>query len=572
MRRALSPILKDGLAGARGYLWAIVAFSFAINLLTLALPLYTVQLYDRVLLSGSGATLTVITLAALAALLCSAVLEDVRTRLFVAIGARFDGRLAAILLDRQVETSVRSGGLERAQSLRELDGLRHVLTGSGALAMLDLPWTPLFILMCFVLHPALGATALVGSLGLVGLALLNQSLVDEPMTRSTKAGEAGYAMTDMVLRNAEVVQAMGMLPDLMSRWRALRGGMITAQAQASFRNAAMGSAIKFFRLVLQITVFGLGAWLVIQRDLSAGALFAASLLTTRALAPIDQVVAVWPQLVTARLGLARVQEALLQPARPAAMALPEPIGDLSVEGLVFMTPGGREPILKGLSFALPAGESLGIVGPSAAGKSTLARLLVGALKPSAGVCRLDGADVYSWDRDGWSRAVGYVPQDIELFDGTIRDNICRFKEAEPRAIVKAAKLAGVHEMILRLPDGYETVIGAYGATLSGGQRQRLAIARAVFGDPKFIVFDEPNSNLDGEGEEVLRHLFAALRAQGTTVVVIAHRPSVLAHLDNVLVMAHGRLVEFGPVPAIMPKIAPGFPVPMPPPRVVGGSA
>ena len=560
MTRTIPPLLKQGLARSGGALAAAAAFSAALNLLTLAMPLYTIQLYDRVLVSGSGATLAAITLAAMAALAAGSFLEDVRTRLFVAVGCRFDAELSAPLLVRQVEASVRSGGAGAGQALRDLDTVRQTITGGGTLALLDLPWTPLFIIACALLHPLMGAVVLAGALIMIGLAMLNQWAVAQPLQQSGEQAEASYGLTDLLLRNAEVVQAMGMLPDLMRRWRALRAGLMNRQALASVRNSKIASFIKFFRYLLQIAVFATGAMLVVDHKISGGGLFACSLLTARALTPIDQIVGVWRQLVLGHAAMGRVHSAMTGPERPAAMALPDPQGRLSIEGVTYLPPGSKAPAVMNLTLAVAPGEVLGVVGASASGKSTLARLIVGAVQPSTGVVRMDGADVYSWDRAAFGHTVGYLPQDIELFDGTVRDNVCRFRDGSPDAIVKAAQLAGAHEMILRLPEGYETRIGAVGAGLSGGQRQRIALARAVFGDPRLVVLDEPNSNLDGEGELALQQLIGMLKAAGSTLIFIAHKPSLLSGMDRIAVMANGMLAGQGPAAEMMALIAPGYPV------------
>ena len=558
MALKLPSLLKLVYAGSKREIVAAAGFSFVLNLLSLAMPLFTIQLYNRVLLSGSGATLAVITIAALAALGVAALLEDIRSRLLVSFGCRFDAQFSAPLFARLVETAVRTGGLMRGQTLRDLDTARQVMTGGGALALLDLPWTPLFIIACAFLHPLLGLLSLMGAASLVGLALLNQKMVDEPLALSARSGEASYGLTDAVIRNAEVVQAMGMLPALMLDWRKLRLGLMHRQAVASVRNANISGLIKFFRYGLQIAIFATGAWLVINQSMSSGALFAASLLTARALSPIDQFVAVWRQLVTGQAALERVEAAFAAPERPAAMPLPNPTGRLSVENLTYLPPGARAPVLTNVRFSLEPGDALGVVGASAAGKSTLARLIVGAIKPSNGVVRLDGGDVYSWDREAFGQVVGYLPQGVELFDGTIRDNICRFRACDPEAIVAAARLAGAHDLILNLPNGYETFIGSAGAILSGGQRQRIGLARAVFGSPRLVVLDEPNSNLDTEGETALTDLLAHLKADGATVLLIAHRPSALAGMDRVIVLAGGMLTVSGLVSEIMPMIAPGY--------------
>ena len=558
MSLKIPPLLKQAYAGSKSAVLAAAGFSFALNFLSLAMPLFTMQLYNRVLLSGSGATLAVICIAALSALGAAALLEDVRSRLLVSFGCRFDAQFSAPLFARLVESSVRTGGLSSAQALRDLDVLRQVMTGGGTLALLDLPWAPLFIIACGFLHPLLGLVSLVGALALLGLAMLNQQIVAEPLADSARSGEASYGLTEAVMRNAEVVQAMGMLPAILADWRRLRLTMMHRQALASMRNANISGLIKFFRYALQVAIFSTGAWLVIEQKMSPGAMFAASLLTARALTPIDQVVGVWRQLVTGQAALERVQSAFAAPPRPSAMPLPNPLGKVSAEGLTYVAEGGRAPILANVNFVLEPGESVGIVGASAAGKSTLARLIVGAIKPTSGVVRLDDGDVYSWDREAFGHAVGYLPQDVELFDGTIRDNICRFRACEPEQIVLAARMAGAHELILRMPNGYETVIGGTGATLSGGQRQRIGLARAVFGDPRLVVLDEPNSSLDGEGEAALAQLLGRLKTRGASVIMIAHKPSALAGLDKVMVLMNGGLAAMGPVAQILPMIAPGY--------------
>jgi ATP-binding cassette subfamily C exporter for protease/lipase len=572
MALKIPPLLKEGLAGCRSAIVATVGFSFALNLLTLAMPVFTIQLYNRVLSSGSGATLALISLAAIVAFAAAGFLEDIRAQLLVGIGCRLDAALSGPLFSRLVEASVRTGGLAQGQTLRDLDTLRTTLTGGGALALLDLPWTPLFIIGCAMLHPLLGLLSLVGTGVLIGLALLNQAAVAQPLSESARQGEASYGLTDAVIRNAEVVQAMGMLPAILGGWRGLRAGLMHQQSLASIRNSQVGSLIKFVRMLLQIAIFAAGAWLVVDQKLSAGALFASSLLTTRALAPIDQIVGVWRQLVVGVASLRRVESAFAVPDRMSAMALPHPEGRLSVENLTYVPTGARAPALVNVTFALEPGESLGVVGASAAGKSTLARLIVGAIRPSNGVVRLDGGDAYTWDREAFGKAVGYLPQDVELFDGAIRDNICRFRETGPAAIVAAAQLAGAHDLILRLPNGYDTHIGATGATLSGGQRQRIGLARAVFGDPKLIVLDEPNANLDGEGEGALQQLLGRLKSRGVTVLMIAHRPSSLVALDKVLVLNNGGMAAMGPVAQMLQMIAPGFTVPARPTPVPAPAA
>jgi PrtD family type I secretion system ABC transporter len=560
MPRLFSPIFLAGLIGYKRYLACAGIFSFFMNILTLAIPLYSIQVYDRVMVSGSGSTLLVLTIAVLGGLGAATALEDIRTRLLVALGIHFDGQLAARVFEREIESENVTGHRSSGRTIRDLDQVRHVLTGSGALALFDLPWTPLFIAVCFYLHALLGVITLFGTLVVFALALANQWLVERPLKASAEETEASYRLTDGAIANAETVRAMGMLPDLARRWTAMRSSAISSQASASTLNASISSVIKFSRYTLQVATLAAGAWLVVDRELSAGGLFASSMICTRALMPIDQIVAVWRQLTSGWAALQRVEAALAGPGIPRAMKLPRPQGRISAENLVFVPAGSKVPTISNVSFEVEPGDAVGVVGPSAAGKSTLARLVVGAIRPSHGSVRLDGAETWTYDRSDFGALVGYLSQSVELFEGTIADNIARFRQADSLAIVAAARTASVHEMILSLPKGYETVLAPSGAPLSGGQRQRIALARAVFGDPKLVVLDEPNSNLDGEGEAALHNVLAVLKARRATVFMIAHRPSMLVALDKVLVLRNGTVGEFGTVERVMPRIAPGFPV------------
>jgi PrtD family type I secretion system ABC transporter len=560
MTRTLSPVIGAGLSGYKRFLvWAAV-FSVFVNLLTLSIPIYTIQVFDRVLPSGSGATLIVLTIAVLAGIAAASALEEVRARLLISLGIQFDAQLSTQLFERLVERDGDASSATKGAAVRDLDSVRHALTGSAILTLFDLPWTPLFLCACFYLHPVLGVLAVAGALVVMGLAVLNQVLVGRRISTSAKLTEESYRLTEGVIGNAETVRAMGMLPELSRRWSSIRVQAIGMQADASASNSSVSSVIKFVRYTLQVLIMGAGAWLAVGREISPGSLFAASLICTRALMPIDQLVGVWRQILSAWSALARVEEVLSVPLRPKTMELPIPQGRLSVEALSYTVPGGRTATLSDISFLVNPGESLGIVGPSAAGKSTLARLIVGAIKPGAGSVRLDGAEVWSWGRTQFGSFTGYVSQNIELFEGTIAENIARFRTVDAAEIVAAARLAGVHDMILGFPKGYDTPLHTSGAPLSGGQRQRIALARAVFGNPKLVVLDEPNSNLDSDGEAALHTLHGTLKARGTTVVMIAHRPSILVSLDKVLVLTNGTVAEFGPIARVMPRIAPGFAV------------
>lgn len=560
MPRKLSPVLLSGMAGYERYVVCAAAFSFFVNLLTLCIPLYSLQIYDRVLASGSGATLFVLTVAVLGGLLAAAALEDIRARLLIALGIHFDNRLSVRLFERSAGSLSSAARASGGQAVRDLDNVRHVLTGAGALALFDLPWAPVFIVACFYLHPLLGCITLAGTLIVLALAVANQKLVDQPLARSNEQTEASYRLTENVMRNVETVRALGMLPELQRRWSALRSSAIGSQAAASARNSSVSSAIRLMRYVLLIAVMAAGAWLAVTRELSPGALFASTLLCTRALLPIDQVVGIWRQLSSAWAALQRVEAALLAPEPSSSLKLPTPEGRLAVEELSYTPAGARAPVLNRVSFEVRPGEAVGIVGPSAAGKSTLARLIVGVDRPSEGSVRLDGAETWSWDRADFGTVAGYLSQNIELFEGRIAENIARFRTTDSLSIVAAARMAGVHETILSLPDGYDTILNAQGSPLSGGQRQRVALARAVFGEPRLVVLDEPNSALDAEGEAALLALLSALKARGTTVLMIAHRPSMLVALDKVLVLANGVIGDYGSIEKIMPRIAPGYPL------------
>jgi PrtD family type I secretion system ABC transporter len=561
--------LKDALGRCLPYFGAAALFSCGINLLYLASPLYMLQVYDRVMASGSQYTLIMLTVALLLALATMAALDAIRARVLVRCGIAFDARLAARLMTALIDRFVYSGSTRHAQLLRDLDQFRQFLTGPGVHAIFDLPWMPIYVAILCLLHPLLGLVAVAGAGVLLLLAVLNELVTSRPLKRANEAALRTYGFTDAALRNAEVIQAMGMQGGLLGVWDGDRRDMLSAQAVASDRNASLTALIKFSRLFLQSLILGVGAWLAIDHAVTAGVIFAGSLLMGRALAPIEQVVGAWKQFVGARQAYRRVRDLLAaEPARAFGMQLPRPEGRLSVERLVFAPPGHERPLIKGISFDLPAGQGLGLIGPSAAGKSTLARLLVGAWKPNVGHVRLDGADVWSWNRADFGRHVGYLPQDIELFAGTVRDNIARFTDAAPADIVEAARKAGIHEMILRLPNGYETEIGEGGAALSGGQRQRIGLARALFGSPCLLVLDEPNANLDAEGEQALAQTLAELKAQGTTIVVIAHRPAVLNTVDKIIVMRDGAIEMFGPRAEIVARLA-GPPQPVRPVAFTG---
>ncbi|MDX8450385.1 type I secretion system permease/ATPase [Mesorhizobium captivum] len=536
--------MRDALRACRRYFLFAAVFSLAINLLYLASPLYMLQIYDRVVTSGSETTLVMLTLVLLAAFLALAGLDLVRAAILTRASARLDRLLSAKILAASVETP--SQGAAQSQPIRDFDTFRQVITGSGIHALFDLPWSPIYIGIIFLLHPWLGFFALASSLLLIAMAVLNEYMVRAPLKQANDLATANYNFTEMSLRNAEVVRAMGMLEGLVRRWGRDRGLALRQQGQASDRAALMSGLIRFLRLTMQSLILGLGAYLVIERQITGGAMFAASLLLGRGLQPIEQIVGLWRGLILARAALGRVEKLLDGGAQgERSFNLPKPTGKIAVEQLSFAIPSLQKVLLRDVSFRLDAGEALGIVGPSGAGKSTLARHLAGIMQPSRGTVRLDGADLTQWGREALGDHVGYLPQDIELFSDTVAANIGRFKTDVDREVIEAARLAGVHEMIIRLPQGYETQIGEGGAVLSGGYRQRIALARAVFGMPNLIVLDEPSSNLDADGDRALSECALELKRRGSTVIIVSHRPSTLANVDKILLLRDGAVEAFG---------------------------
>ena len=538
----------------RRYFVTALIFSLAINLLYLASPLYMLQVYDRVVSSGSHVTLVMLTLVLLVALAALAGLDSVRARVLARASIHLDRLLAGRVVTVTMESAAR-GGTARSQPLRDFDNFRQFITGSGIHAVFDLPWAPIYIGVIFLLHPWLGTFALGSAIVLVLMALLNERLVRQPLTEANDAATRNYSFTDMSLRNSEVVQAMGMMPGLLNRWSRDRNVALEHQVVASDRAATTQSIIRFLRLAMQSLILGLGAYLVIERSATVGAMFAASILLGRALQPVEQIVGYWRNLTSARSAFRRVRELLkANPPRDPALSLPRPAGRLSVEGLTYVLPGTTRSILRNVSFRIEPGDILGIIGPSGAGKSTLARQLVGVLSPTTGAVRLDGADVAPWPRESLGRHLGYLPQDIELFADTVAANISRFRKDDDADVIEAAQLAGVHDMILRLPGGYETQIGDGGAVLSGGHRQRIGLARAIYGNPSLVVLDEPSSNLDSDGDAALLSCIAELKKRGATVVMISHRPNTLGAVDKLLVLRDGTVELFGARDEVITRI------------------
>jgi PrtD family type I secretion system ABC transporter len=518
--------------------------------------IYLMQVYDRVLQSGSIATLIFLTLITLAALATLAALDYIRAHLLTKMGIRLDELLAGRVYQALMDQAISAPEPARAQAIRDFDNVRQFLTSQPIHAIFDAPWTPIYIAVGFLLSPVIGWSCLVFSLILLAMAILNEIVTRKELSAANVAAIKNYGFTDTTLRNAEVVQGLGMFSAIMPMWKADRSRLMDNQAVASIKGAAVGSTIRFLRLAMQALILGIAAYYVIERTLTPGAVFAASVLLGRALQPIEQAVGMWRQAVSAQQAWRRLVPLLeANPPRQAALTLPAPEGRLSVEKLTYRVAGRDDPILSNVNFALNAGEALAVIGPSAAGKSTLARLLVGVLPPTAGVVRLDGADVYRWPRDHFGRHAGYMPQDVELFPGTVAANIARFRALPSETVVEAARRAGVHEMILRLPRGYETELGENASVLSAGQRQRVALARAILELPKLLVLDEPNSNLDSVGEGSLVDCLKQLRANGTTIVVVSHRINTVSFVDKILALNNGMVEAFGPRADVLARFA-----------------
>ena len=562
--------VKAALATCRSAFFMTAAFSAFINLLMLVSPLYMMQVYDRVLHSKSEATLLMLTLITVGLLGVMAMLEVIRSRILVRVGGRMDQLLSERILSAQFQASLHRIGANPGQASRDFDTVRQFLTGAGIFAFFDAPWTPLILALMFMFHPVLGLIALVGGILLFGLALINEAVTKKVLEAANKNAVIAAGAIDSSMRNAEVLEAMGMFGNFRDRWAGRREEILRLQSIASDRAGVIMGLTKFIRLLLQTAILGGGAYLAIHEQISPGLIIAGSIMMGRALAPVEQAIGTWKQFVGARIAHRRLNELLSRvPKHQERVALPRPTGDLKVESVVVVPPGSSAPTLSRVSFDLPAGQVLGVIGPSGAGKSTLARLLVGAWRPYAGTVRIDGADLHNWDPEARGDFMGYLPQDVELFDGSVAENIARFGEMDSEAIVTAAKRAGVHDMILHLPQGYDTPIGTGGCALSGGQRQRIGLARAVYGGPCLVILDEPNSNLDDEGEAALVYAITELKRSGTTVVIISHRPSILGVTDQILVLAEGTVRMFGnraevlarftrPVVATAPAAQPGI--------------
>lgn len=532
--------------------YTVGAFSAIVNLLMLAPSLYMLQVYDRVLASRNEITLLMLTVMILGAYALMSLLELVRSFVLVRVGARFDMELNKRVYTASFERNLKSAGGNPGQSLMDLTSLRQFLTGNALFAFFDAPWFPVYLIVIFVFEPSLGLFALCGTAVLIVLAYVNEKITHVPLAEANTMAINASTLATNNLRNAEVIESMGMLPNLQSRWFKLHSKFLNLQAVASEKAGIINSVTKFVQISLQSLVLGFGALLVLENKITPGMMIAASILIGRALAPVQQVIGVWKSWSSTRSAYERLT-ALLEkhPPRDAGMALPKPTGQMSVEGVAAAPPGITVPVLRNVTFALQAGDVLGVIGPSGCGKSTLARLMVGVWPALAGKVRLDGADIYQWNKAELGPHLGYLPQDIELFGGSIAENIARFGEVDSEKVVEAAKRAGVHDMVLHMPKGYDTLLGDGGAGLSGGQKQRLGLARAMYGDPSLLVLDEPNSNLDDVGEAALLKAVHEMRQRGKTVVLITHRTSAIAATTKLLLLRDGIAAMFGPTNQVL---------------------
>lgn len=520
-------------------------FSLFINLALLAPALYMLQVFDRVLTSRSVETLVMLSIITIGALLLMLLLEYLRGRLLSVAGVILERSLGAPLLSQVLRDVSRFGQTAYAYALRDLGLIRAFLTGTGVVAIFDFPWMLIYILVIFLFSPVLGAIAVAGALALVVIAFLNEKLTRHGLEQIQAGSRDTGRFIDAALRNAEVVGAMGMAPNVVARWQSLSESVFGRQLDTGRLGGAAGATTKFLRQAIQSIVLGVGAWLVIEQKATPGVMIAATIILGRALAPVEMLIASWKSLVDARAAHERLRASQRGPATAAPLDLPAPSGALSLENVAFAPPGASKAIVRGITLQVQAGETIAVVGPSGSGKSTLARLIVGVWPATQGVVRVDGADIGNWSRDRVGRWLGYLPQDVQLFAGSVGENIARLAQPDGEQVIGAAQLANAHDMILRLPNGYDTQIGDAGALLSGGQRQRVALARALFGEPRLVVLDEPNAFLDEEGERALARAIEQLKATGVTVVIVTQRTSILSLADRILVMRDGLVEKIG---------------------------
>ena len=525
---------------------ATFILSLFINVCMLVSPIYSMQVYDRVMSSRSVTTLVMLTVIVTVFLALYGVLEYARSGVLTRAGLRFEGILRRPLFNTMMRAELSPAHRLGAQAIRDAELLRETVSSALAPTLFDLPWTPVFITLCFLLHPMLGWVALIGGVVLFLLALVSEKITKSRFEHAGRLSREAGMMVQAALRNGDAVRGLGMGDIVLDRWAGAQSAVVALHAEASERSSALVAVSKFTRMAVQAALLCAGAWLSIEQQISSGSIMAASIVMARALAPIEQTVAQWKRVVACRGAYFRLKRLFEStPAPRASMSLPRPAGHLEADGIVVWPLGGNRPTVKGVSFSIQPGETVAVVGASGAGKSSLIKALAGVWPVKGGNVRIDGADYTQWDVIKLGKNIGYLPQDIELFSGTVAENIARLGEADDEAVIAAAKLAGAHEVILRLPNGYDTPIGESGLALSGGMRQRVGLARAIYGNPALVILDEPNSNLDDEGDRALAKALANLKAEKRTVVVVTHRPTVLASCDKMLVMAFGQVLAFG---------------------------
>lgn len=547
--------LEVAMKNFRPALYSTLFFSFFVNLLMFVGPLYMLQIYDRVLTSRSIPTLITLTGIALFLLTCYGVLEFIRSRVLVRAGIRFDQALSEPLFKRSLKAAVNTRSNGSAQSLRDMDSVREFWTGQGIITFCDAPWFPVFVAICFLMHFYLGVVALGGAIILFVLALVNELITRRQLEAAGRATIEANGNVGASFRNAEVIQALGMHSAVHDLWKERHKDVLSWQANASDRAGAIVAGSKSVRQALQIAILGVGGYLVIQQQLSAGLMIAASIMMGRALAPVEQAVGQWKSFNAARSAYARLKAMLdAVPGDPDRMLLPRPEGHLKAEAMFAKTIDGSGTILKSVSFDIQPGTLVGVIGPSAAGKSTLARCMVGAWPVAQGALRIDGSEIQHWDPELLGTHIGYLAQDVELFSGTIAQNIARLGAVDETKVLEAAQLAGVHHLVQQLPKGYDTRIGDGGVGLSGGQSQRIGLARALYGNPALIVLDEPNANLDSTGEDALVEAIKKLKAAGKTIIVITHKPQLLTVVDRIIVLHEGAVRLDGPRDEVLTKL------------------
>ena len=547
--------LKEAILASKKSFLVVGFFSMFINILMLVPSLYMLQLYDRVLTSKSEDTLYLLTAIVVVMFITMALLEIVRSKILVKVGNKLDAILSARVFNSLFDLANKHPGKASSLPLSDLTSVRQFMTGNGLFAFFDAPWIPIYIAVLFMFHPMFGYFSIFAAIVLVAFTIFNEYATKVKLTEANTLSRASTMYVDSNLRNAEVINAMGMKTNVQGIWREKYYGFLNAQNDASNKAGIWANMSKSARMLFQSLMLGLGGYLAIKSEVSSGMMIAGSIIMGRALAPLDLMIGTWKGFSAARLSYGRLESLLEEfPKDKEYMQLPAPEGEILLEGAVVFPPGAKQPSIKGISMLINKGDVVGIVGPSAAGKSSLARIILGLWPLAAGKARLDKADIYQWDKVDLGQYIGYLPQDIELFEGTISQNICRFAEVDSVKVVEAAKKAGVHEMILRLPDGYDTKIGPGGESLSGGQRQRIGFTRAIYDNPVLVVLDEPNSNLDDQGELSLVNAIKLLKETNTTVILITHRPSILQVTNKLAVIKDGLLEAYGETNDILSKM------------------